>query len=127
MVKKFTIPCDFSGKKYPITFYVGNAAVGSHPIGFQSKWLSNERGGTVPEALMESLKKLKEISDRNKVDFEELCTYVIDEININNSKKKKALKQQETEKKRAEELKKKREIAQQQTENSPTDSSQDRS
>jgi hypothetical protein len=81
MVKKFTYLCDFSGKKYPVTFYIGDAAKGSHPIGFQSTWLSKERGGKVPEELMDSLMRLKEISDTQKVSFEDLCEYVIKEIN----------------------------------------------
>lgn len=81
MIRKFTIPCDFSGKKIPVTFYIGNAAIGGHPIGFQSAWLGREKGGVVPENLMTSLEKLKEISDKNKVPFADLCSYVIDEVN----------------------------------------------
>jgi hypothetical protein len=81
MVKKFTVSCDFAGKKIPVTFFVGNAAIGSHPIGFQSNWLGKEKGGVVPEKLMNSLMQLKEIADKNKVSFEDLCTYVIDEVN----------------------------------------------
>ena len=92
MVKKFTVPCDFGGKKFPVTFYVGNASIGNHPIGFQSKWLAEERGGNVPQQLMDSLKRLKEIADENKVDFEELCAYVIDEINASNIGVKKKTK-----------------------------------
>lgn len=84
MVKKFTYICDFSGKKSPVTFYIGDAAKGNHPIGFQSKWLDKEKGGVVPKNLMESLLKLKEISDTQKVPFEDLCQYVIDEINLGN-------------------------------------------
>ena len=85
MVKKFTIPCDFSGRKQMITFYIGNAAVGSHPIEFQSKWLSVDKGGTVPPELMQSFARLKEIADKNKIPFEELCSYVIEEINYTNN------------------------------------------
>jgi len=81
MVKKFTVPCDFGGKKYPVTFYIGDSAKGANPIGFQSQWLSSQRGGVVSSELNKSLVKLKEISDQNKVSFEELCSYVIDEIN----------------------------------------------
>jgi len=80
MTSKFTVPCDFSGNKSPVTFYVGDAKQYEHPIGFQSKWLAEERGGTVPKELMDSLAKLKEISDKHKVNFEELCAYVIEEI-----------------------------------------------
>ena len=81
MVKKFTVPCDFGGKKYPVTFYVGDSAKGTNPIGFQSKWLSSEKGGVVSSELTSSLMKLKEIADQNKVSFEDLCSYVVDEIN----------------------------------------------
>jgi hypothetical protein len=91
MVKKFTYSCDFAGKKYPVTFYIGNAAKGEHPIAFQSNWLSKEKGGIVPKDLMESLEKLKEISDNSKVPFEELCEYVIQEINLSNPSNKKAI------------------------------------
>ena len=81
MVKKFTVPCDFGGKKYPVTFYVGDSAKGTNPIGFQSKWLSSEKGGVVSSELTSSLMKLKEIADQKKVSFEDLCSYVVDEIN----------------------------------------------
>ena len=82
MVKQFTVPCDFGGKKYPITFYIGEAAFGEHPIGFQSKWLATERGGKVPQTLMDSLAKLKSIADETYVSFEQLCTYVIEQLAI---------------------------------------------
>lgn len=80
MVKKFSYICDFSGKPYPVTFYIGDAAKGNHPIGFQSNWLSKTKGGMVPKELMESLAKLKEISDTQKIPFDELCEYVVQEI-----------------------------------------------
>ena len=82
MVKKFTYLCDFAGQKHPVTFYIGNSAKGTHPIGFQSKWISKERGGVVPQNLMDSLAKLKEISDTQKVPFEDLCEYVIKEVQL---------------------------------------------
>lgn len=86
MVKKFTTTCRFEGgQQAPVTFYVGDAHVGVHPLAFQSKWLSKERGGSVPDDIMESFSKLKDIADSNKVSFEELCGFVIDEINSQNS------------------------------------------
>lgn len=81
MVKKFTANCSFGAQTAPVTLYVGNPAKGSHPLGFQSKWLSDEKGGTIPSNIMDSFAKLVEISEKNKVSFEELCTYVIDELN----------------------------------------------
>lgn len=80
MVKKFTANCDFGGRVVPVTFYVGNPAANSHPLGFQSKWLGKERGGNVPPEIMDSFSKLKQISDKNKVPFEDLCDYVIAEL-----------------------------------------------
>lgn len=85
MVKKFSYLCDFAGVKHPVTFFIGDAAKGTHPIGFQSTWLSKEKGGVVPKNLMESLSKLKEISDNGRVSFEDLCEYVVKEIQVSQS------------------------------------------
>jgi hypothetical protein len=85
MVKKFTANCDFGGQKAPVTFYIGNPATGSHPLGFQNKWLSTTKGGFVPPDIMESFSKLAEISVKNRVPFEDLCAYVIEELNSANS------------------------------------------
>lgn len=85
MVKKFTTNCDFSGKKYPVTFFIGDPMVGVHPLAFQSNLLNKEKGGSIPNDIMESFSKLKDIADRNNVSFEELCSFVIDEINAKNN------------------------------------------
>ena len=82
MVKKFNYICDFNGTKHPVTFYVGHAAKDSHPIGFQAQWLSKTRGGKVPKELMDALEKIKELADAQKVPFDELCEYVLDEMKI---------------------------------------------
>lgn len=80
MVKKFTANCDFGGQKAPVTLYVGNPAIGTHPLNFQSRWLSQNRGGTIPPEIMDSFAKLAEISEKNRVPFEDLCAYVIEEL-----------------------------------------------
>jgi hypothetical protein len=85
MVKKFSYLCDFSGKKHPVTFYIGDSAKGTNPIGFQSVWLGKNKGGMVPQNLMESLSDLKEIAETQKVSFESLCDYVIKEIDFSKS------------------------------------------
>lgn len=85
MVKKFTANCTFGGQISPVTLYVGNPTKGNHPLAFQSKWLSSERGGTIPGNIMESFSKLADIAEKNKVPFEDLCAYVIDEIQASNS------------------------------------------
>lgn len=82
MVKKFSIPCAFdSGSIEPFDFFVGDPTEGKHPIEFQSKWLSEVKGGHVPPDVMESIKKIKELADRNKVSFEDLCVYAIEIAN----------------------------------------------
>ena len=85
MVKKFTANCDFGGKKVPVTLYVGNPAVGSHPLNFQNRWLSETKGGMVPLNIMQSFAKLVEISEKNRVSFEDLCSYVIEELKASNT------------------------------------------
>ncbi len=95
MVKKFTANCDFGAKKAPVTLYVGDPAIGSHPLNFQNKWLSDNKGGMVPLDIMQSFKKLAEVSEKNRVSFEELCGYVIDELKAAESVAKDAIKAQE--------------------------------
>ncbi len=80
MVQKFTTNCDINGKKLPVTLYIGNPSPGSHPLAFQNRWLNNEKGGSVPSDIMDSFTKLKEISDNGRISFEELCKYVIEEL-----------------------------------------------
>ena len=41
------------------------------------------KGGKIPEEIMKSFQKLKDIADKNHVSFEELCTFVVQEINGN--------------------------------------------
>ncbi len=85
MVKKFVANCDFNGQKYPITLYVGNPAKGSHPLGFQSKWLAKNRSGKIPEDIMDAFSRIAEIAEKHRVAFEELCSYVINELNESDS------------------------------------------
>ena len=80
MVKKITVNCDFSGAAHSVNFYIGDAAVAKNPISFQSQWLSQERGGSVPEKLMESLDKIKRISDEHNIPFEDLYDHVVKEM-----------------------------------------------
>lgn len=88
MAKKFTANCDFGGKKAPVTIYIGTPAANSpHPLNFQSKWLSQVKGGTIPTDIMDSFAKLSEISIKNRVPFEDLCAYVIEELKSSNSLK----------------------------------------
>jgi hypothetical protein len=96
-MKKFKIPCNFGGKSTPVTFYIGNAEKDHHPIHFQAEWLSKERGGTVSPEIMKSLEELKQLSEKNGVPFEELCSYALESIQASESLEK---KKEEIEKKK---------------------------
>ncbi len=76
-MKRFTIPCDFGGKKHPFHVYVGEPHPKKHPLLNQSNWLSSERGGTIPQDVMDSFEKLFKISQENNVSFEDLCVYAL--------------------------------------------------
>ena len=85
MVKKFTANCSFGSNVSPVTLYVGDPVAGTHPLGFQSKWLGESKGGNIPLDIMNSFSKLADISEKTRVSFEELCSYVIEELQENNS------------------------------------------
>ncbi len=76
-MKRFTIPCDFGGQKHPFHVYVGDPHPKKHPLMNQSNWLSSERGGNIPQDVMDSFEKLFKISQENNVPFEDLCVYAL--------------------------------------------------
>lgn len=79
MPTHFMIPCDFGGRKAPFPIYVGEPKPDNHPLHNQSWWLSSERGGTIPQEVMDSFEKLHNIAKENNVSFEELCIYAMGE------------------------------------------------
>lgn len=78
-MQHFMIPCDFGGRKAPFPIYVGEPKPDSHPLHHQSWWLSSERGGSIPQEVMDSFEKLHKIAMENNVSFEELCVYAMGE------------------------------------------------
>ena len=76
-MKRFTIPCDFGGQKSPFHIYVGEPDPSKHPLQNQSHWLSSERGGSIPQEVMDSFAKLHDIAKENNVSFEDLCVYAL--------------------------------------------------
>lgn len=76
-MKRFTVPCDFNGVKHPFHVYIGEPNPKKHPLQFQAWWLSSERGGTIPQDVMDSFEKLFKISQENGVSFEDLCVYAL--------------------------------------------------
>ncbi|MDR3290035.1 MAG: DUF2610 domain-containing protein [Rickettsiales bacterium] len=77
MTKEFSIPCNFQGGKQNILFYIGDPREDNHPINFQVKWLSEKKGGQVPQDIMESIQNLYNLAKKHKVSFEELCFYAV--------------------------------------------------
>lgn len=88
-MKRFTIPCDFGGKRAPFHVYIGEPNPKNHPLHWQADWLSSNRGGTIPAEVMESFEKLHKISQEQNVSFEELCVYALGAANEEDKKKKK--------------------------------------
>ena len=80
MVHKFVANCSLNGRGVPVTLYIGNPSAGNHPLNFQSRWLSEMKGVSVPGNIMESFSKLNEIAEKHRVSFDELCKYVIEEL-----------------------------------------------
>jgi len=76
-MKKFNIQANFGGQEANFAIYVGTPQDGHHPLQFQAKWLSDERGGTIPDAVMDAVKQLYDLSQKNNVSFEDLCVYAL--------------------------------------------------
>lgn len=81
MIKKFTVPCDFGGKSAPFDVYIGMPKEGHHPLMNQANWLSKERGGSIPQKVMDSFAKLLDLAKENNVSFEDLCVYALEAAN----------------------------------------------
>ena len=81
MVKQFAIPCNFNGAKQMVTLFIGAPNPDFHPLHFQSTWLSSVKGGQIPQDVMDSISKLRDLAVKNNVSFEELCYYAINVAN----------------------------------------------
>jgi len=80
-MKRFTIPTKFGNSRAPFHVYIGDPIPTKHPLKYQAAWLSQERGGEVPQDVMDSFEKLKEIAIENNVSYEELCVYALGNAN----------------------------------------------
>lgn len=76
-MKRFTVPCDFGEAKAPLHIYIGHPLKDSHPLRYQAAWVSEERGGTIPQDVMDSFARLHAIAEENRVSFEDLCVYAL--------------------------------------------------
>jgi len=91
-MKKFTINCQFGAQSAPFDLYIGKPQAGNHPLHNQAKWLSENRGGTIPPDIMESFGNLLALATEQNVSFEELCIYAFDKGKKDNAEKAKAQK-----------------------------------
>ena len=80
MIKQLTINCKFKTTSTPVTFYVGDPSDDNNPIHFQSKWLSEKKGGAIPQETIDSFAELQKIASQNRVSFQELCSFAIEEL-----------------------------------------------
>lgn len=87
-MKKFTVPCDFDGKKHPFDMYVLEPSPLSHPLYYQTLWLKEERGGIVPEDVIDSFNRIYAIAVENNVGFAELSVYSLGDEGPPKAKKK---------------------------------------
>ena len=75
--KEFEFDCDFGGQRAKFKFYIGTPQEGNHPLQFQAKWLSNERGGTIPDDVMKAIAQLNDLAKKNGVPLPDLCVYAL--------------------------------------------------
>jgi tetratricopeptide (TPR) repeat protein len=73
-IRRFTIPCIFSGLRYPFHVYVTNVPWPKDPLEDQARWLLEERGGTIPEDVRELFRKTHKTAHENNVSFMDLAT-----------------------------------------------------
>ena len=85
-MKRFSINCQINGQLAPFHVYVGEPDPSKHPLQNQSNWLSSEKGGSIPQEVMDSFAKLHKISKENNVPFEDLCVYALETANKDEEK-----------------------------------------
>lgn len=90
--KRFTVPTNFDGVKFPFYIYITTYArtdctisdtpvdkpcVGFNGIDDQIQWVLKARGGEVPADVAESFRKLNDIATKNNVSFPALAVYAL--------------------------------------------------
>ncbi len=94
-LKRFTVPTDFAGVKYPFNVYVSQygegkrcpadralkpdeeGCVGFTGINDQAQWVTIARGGKVPKDAIDAFEKLDKLARENNVSFPDLCVYAL--------------------------------------------------
>lgn len=82
-MKRFTVPTDFNGVKFPFYVYVRAwpaeyATTLKLPgVEDQARWVKEARGGEIPKDVRDSFIKLQQIATENNVSFPDLTEYAL--------------------------------------------------
>ncbi|WP_339040545.1 DUF2610 domain-containing protein [Candidatus Lariskella endosymbiont of Hedychridium roseum] len=77
-LKKFDIPCFFNGAKQTIAVFLGDSAPDHHPLHFQAEWITKDKGGQIPQDIMETVAKIQDLAKRSNVPFMDLWQYALE-------------------------------------------------
>ena len=72
-LKRMTIPAEFNGLRYPFQVYITNVPWPKDPLEDQARWLSEERGGVIPEDVRAKFRRVHALAHERNVSFQELC------------------------------------------------------
>lgn len=80
-VKRFTVPTDFNGEKFPFHIYITDRAKEYDTrytgIRDQAEWVWEARQGKIPDDVISSFDKLQQIAWENDVSFMDLSIYAL--------------------------------------------------
>lgn len=76
-MKKFIVNAIINNSKAPLNIYIGNPKQDLHPLYFQSRWLSEIKGGNFEEDTMYAIDELKKIAYKYNIALENLCVYAL--------------------------------------------------
>ena len=74
-MRSFTVLCLFGDKRSPFTLWLSDPAADAHPLEQQAAWLWRERGGLIPEDLMNAVANMQSLALEANVPFEEYLEY----------------------------------------------------
>ena len=77
IVKSFRIPCFVGNQHSTVDIFLGNPNPENNPVKFQADFLASTKGISIPQEILDTLWKLKNIAAENGVPFVELCEYAL--------------------------------------------------
>lgn len=72
-IVKVKIPCYIDGQKTIVDVFIGRPKDHGNPLGFQSKFLSENKGVRIPDSIINSFNKLVDIAKKYDVSLQDLC------------------------------------------------------